>query len=147
MNAEKYFQTRNLYEILQITPKAKIQEVKKSYYKLARIFHPDRAADFEKNEACEKLNIIHNAYSILSDPMKKRMYDEGSNILFSKVTIAARWKHYLKPVDLEDIQTARNGYRGSNAEELDLIREFIAGNGSLTHLLNTIPFMRVEDED
>lgn len=120
MNAEKYFKTRNLYEILQISSEAEIQEgilccsfyslicsnllksqlqfpivltiaVKKSYYKLALLFHPDCVADHEKDEAPKKFNIIHNAYSILSDPIKKQMYDDGSNVLFSKVTQAVRW--------------------------------------------------------
>lgn len=121
-------------------------KVKKSYYKLARVFHPDRAAEHKKNEACEKFNIIHNAYSILSDPEKKQLYDSGSKVLFSNVTIAARWEHYLKPVDNNALEVARKKYRESNAEEEDIIREFKNGNGSLTHLLNTVPFMRVEDE-
>lgn len=79
--------------------------------------------------------------------MKKQSYDSGSNVLFSKVSIAARWENYLKTIDMKEIQAARDAYLGSNAEEGDLAREFVTGKGSLTHLLNTIPFMRVEDED
>lgn len=121
--------------------------VKKNYYKLARMFHPDRAAAHKRNEACEKFNIVHNAYSILSDPIKKQAYDAGSNVLFSNITVAARWENYLKPIDDDEIVAAQNEYRGSNEEEADLIREFKNANGSLTHLLNTMPFMRVEDEE
>lgn len=121
--------------------------MKKSYYKLALIYHLDRAIGDAKREASEKFNIIHNAYFILSDPTKKEMYDNGSNVLFSNVTIAARWENYLKPVSSEEMERAQEGYRGSKAEEVDLIREYVSGKGSLTYLLNTIPFMRVEDED
>lgn len=120
--------------------------MKKSYYKLARTFHPDRADAKEKHTACEKFNIVHNAYSILSDPLKKQLYDAGSNVLFSNITIAARWENYLKPIDVDEIGAARNKYCGSKDEEADLIREFKNGNGSLTHVLNTVPFMRMEDE-
>lgn len=120
--------------------------MKKSYYKLARIFHPDRADADDQHTACEKFNIIHNAYSILSDPIKKQSYDAGSDVLFCSITIAARWEKYLKPIEVDEIQAARNQYRGSKEEEADLIREFKNGNGSLTFLLNTIPFMRMEDE-
>lgn len=120
--------------------------MKKSYYNLARIYHPDRTAVHEKAEACAKFNIIHNAYAILSDPIKMSLYDGGSNVLFSNITIAARWENYVRPIDDGELCAARNKYNGSNEEEEDLIREFTLGNGSLIHLLNTIPFMRIEDE-
>lgn len=101
----------------------------------------------EKEEASSKFNIIHNAYSILSDPEKKQLYDNGSDILFTKTTTAAKWENYLKPLNEVDIDSARKAYQNSESEEIDLIREVVIGNGSLTHLLNTIPFMRAEDEN
>lgn len=120
--------------------------MKKSYYKLAKIFHPDRVAAHETNEACEKFNIIHTAYSILSDPIKKEQYDAGTNVLFSNITVAARWENYLKPLSVIEIEDARKAYRGSAAEEADLIRAFNDGKGSLTYILNSVPFTRAEDE-
>lgn len=120
--------------------------MKKSYYRLARIYHPDRVTGIAKVEAKEKFNIIHSAYSILSDSTKKSMYDNGSTVLFTKATIAAQWENFLKEVDDEDVNKARKNYQGSIAEKNDLIREFIAGKGSMNYLLNNIPFMRVEDE-
>lgn len=83
----------------------------------------------------------------MTDPDKKQLYDAGSDILFTKTTLAARWEHYLKPLREVDIQGARKAYQGSESEETDVIREFAIGNGSLTHLLNNIPFFRVEDEN
>lgn len=112
---------------------------------MARIYHPDRAKT-HLDEACEKFNIIHNAYSILSDPVKKKQYDNGTRVLFSNITVAARWENYLKPTDASEIEAARNRYCGSNEEKRDIIREFNNGKGSLIHLFNTIPYMRVEDE-
>lgn len=114
---------------------------------MARKYHPDRVAQGEKVEAAAKFNIIHNAYTILSDPVKKKQYDEGCDVLFTKTTIAAQWEHYLKPMKSNDIELARQAYQGSERKELDLIREFKIGNGSLTHIFNTMPFMRVEDEN
>lgn len=78
---------------------------------------------------------------------KKKSYDEGTDILFTKTSIAAQWEHYLKPMVNDDIETAKQKYQGSEREESDLIREFKIGNGSMTHLMNTIPFMRSEDEN
>lgn len=83
----------------------------------------------------------------MSDPEKKQLYDGGSDILFTKTTRSAQWEHYLKPLNDVDIESARKAYQNSESEEMDVIREFTAGNGSLTHLLNKIPFMRAEDEN
>lgn len=121
--------------------------MKKSYYKLAKIFHPDRVASNEKDEAREKFNIIHNAYSILSDAAKKKLYDSGANVLFTKATIAAKWEYYLKPITCDDINEACQNYQGSSSERIDLIRIFSTGNGSMTYVLNHLPFMRYEDEN
>lgn len=114
---------------------------------MALKYHPDRVNENQRKEAAAKFSIIHNAYSVLSDSEKKRQYDEGSDILFTKQTLAAQWENYLKPMDSNDIELAKLEYQGSEQENLDLIREFKNGNGSVTHLLNNIPFMRVEDEN
>lgn len=108
--------------------------------------HPDRVATEQREVAKEKFNIIHNAYSILTDASKKKLYDEGSSVLFTKATLSAQWENYLKPVSSADIDDAKKRYHGSSEEENDLIREFISGNGSMTHLLNNVTFMRMEDE-
>lgn len=124
-----------------------IISVKKSYYKLARLYHPDRVSSNEKDIAKEKFNIIHTAYAILSDATKKKMYDEGSQVMFTKATMAAQWENYLTPISANDIDSAKSKYHGSSMEKRDIIREFVAGNGSMTHMLNHIPFMRIEDEN
>lgn len=166
MTAQKLFGTRDLYEILQVNRSAQIHEsneymmlviffidfflfisVKKSYYKLSLAYHPDRVSDNEKEEASSKFCILHNAYSVLSDPEKKQLYDAGSDILFTKTTFSARWEHYLKPLNELDIESARKAYQCSESEEMDVIREFSIGNGSIRHLMNNIPFMRIEDEN
>lgn len=121
--------------------------MKKNYYRLARLYHPDRVAADQKIEAQEKFNIIHNAYSILSDASKKKKYDNGANVLFSKATVSAQWENFLKEINQVDIDNARKNYQGTEKERNDIIRECIAGNASLTHLLNNLPFMRVEDEN
>ncbi|KAI8975592.1 hypothetical protein BDF20DRAFT_914486 [Mycotypha africana] len=59
----------NLYRVLGLTSSASLEEVKKSYRKLAREYHPDK----NKNGA-EKFKEINDAYSILSDPERKRNY-------------------------------------------------------------------------
>lgn len=94
-----------------------------------------------------KFGILHNAYKILSNPETKEANDSGN---FKVVPISqqnSRWDHCVKTTNAEDIETARKNYQGSLKEENDIIRETIRGKGSMTHLFNEIPFMRVEDEN
>lgn len=121
--------------------------VKKGYYKLARLYHPDRVAADRVEGAKAKFKIIHNAYAILSNAEKKKQYDNGCDILFTKTTMAARWENFLKPIDSDAVEKARKVYQNSKMEKKDIALEFINGKGSLTHLLNNIPFMRIEDEN
>lgn len=120
--------------------------MKKQYYKLALKHHPDRVHSDNKKAANDQFNIIHQAYSILSSPEKKRKYDDGLDIFFSKATVSAHWESHLTIIEKADIERVQKNYQGSKKEEEEITREFIRGNGSLTHLMNTIPFMRVEDE-
>jgi len=61
------------YETLNVAPTAKLQEIKKSFRKLAMKYHPDKNKD---EGAQEKFQELSEAYAILSDPEKRREYDE-----------------------------------------------------------------------
>lgn len=121
--------------------------VKTNYYKLARVYHPDRVDVSEKSVANEKFNILHQAYLILANPETKKLYDAGdTHCLFVRPTIALKWEQYIKTIDSVEYESAQRKYQGSSKEENDIIREFVFGKGSITHLFNVIPFMRYEDE-
>ena len=61
------------YEILGITNDASHDDIKKSYRKLAKEYHPDKNQGDKQAE--EKFKEISEAYSTLSDPEKRAMYD------------------------------------------------------------------------
>ena len=67
---------KDYYEILGVSREATPQEIRKAYKKLAIKWHPDKHVD-DKKEAEEKFKEIAEAYSILSDPDKKKEYDTG----------------------------------------------------------------------
>lgn len=64
------------YKLLEINKDASPEEVKKSYNRLAKKWHPDKNLD-NKEEATEKFKQISEAYHILSDPEKREIYDNG----------------------------------------------------------------------
>jgi molecular chaperone DnaJ len=69
---------RDPYKALGVDKKASDEEIKKAYRKLARKHHPDANQGDEKSE--ERFKEIQEAYSILSDPEKRKAYDSGGGI-------------------------------------------------------------------
>ena len=70
---------RDYYQILGINRNATQPEIKKAYRKLALKYHPDRNSESEqtKKVAQRKFQDVSDAYSVLSDPKKKEMFDQG----------------------------------------------------------------------
>jgi DnaJ-class molecular chaperone len=66
---------KNYYDILGIAKDADENDIKKAYKKMAIKWHPDKNPN-NKEEAEEKFKEISDAYSILSDPSKKDIYDK-----------------------------------------------------------------------
>jgi curved DNA-binding protein len=71
-------QYKDYYETLAVPRGASDADIKKAFRKLARVYHPDVAKN--KKQAEEKFKEINEAYEVLSDPAKRKRYDElGAN--------------------------------------------------------------------
>jgi curved DNA-binding protein len=65
---------QDYYETLGVARAASSEEIKQAFRKLARLYHPDVAKNKIAGEA--KFKEINEAYEVLSDPEKRRRYDE-----------------------------------------------------------------------
>lgn len=65
----------SLYEVLGLSMGASVQEIKSAYRRMARVCHPDVAAIERKDSSVDEFMRIHAAYSTLSDPAKRAVYD------------------------------------------------------------------------
>jgi len=84
------------YEILGVDRNASPRDIKTAYRKLARKFHPDLNPN--DKDANRKFQQINEANEVLSDPEKRKKYDEHGN----------DWQH------AEDYQRARQSYDQSS---------------------------------
>jgi DnaJ-domain-containing protein 1 len=63
-----------LYDILEVSPKARPAVIRAAYRCLVQQYHPDRNADDPR--AAEQMYRINQAYSVLADPLQRARYDE-----------------------------------------------------------------------
>jgi curved DNA-binding protein len=72
---------KDYYDVLRVARDASGEEIKKAYRKLAHLHHPDVAKD--KTTADAKFRELNEANEVLSDPEKRRKYDQ----------LGANWNH------------------------------------------------------
>lgn len=130
--------SKSLYETLGVSENASADEIKKSYRKLARKYHPDINKD---ESAVEKFKEINAAYEVLSDKEKKAQYDQYGDQMFGGQNFHDFARGQGGGVDLDEILRqmfgsggggfggARGGFGGFGGPDLD------------TQARITVPFM------
>jgi molecular chaperone DnaJ len=73
---------RDYYEILEVERTVTIEEIKKSYRKLAVKYHPDKNPGDKAAE--EQFKELGEAYEVLSDPQKRSLYDQHGHAAFDR---------------------------------------------------------------
>jgi curved DNA-binding protein len=103
---------KDYYETLGVSRNASDAEIKKAFRKLAREHHPDVAKN--KKQAEEKFKEINEAYEVLSDPSKRKKYDQ----------LGPNWSNgadFRPPPGWEGFGGGTGGFagRGPRGEEFD----------------------------
>jgi len=87
------------YKVLGVDRGASIDDIKKAYRKLALKHHPDRNPS-DKKRSEEKFKEISEAYAVLTDPEKRKQYDEfGTDAFRQKFT----QEDIFRDFDINDI--------------------------------------------
>lgn len=122
--------SKNYYKILGISEKASAAEIKKSYRSLARKYHPDRNPD--QPDAEERFKAIQEAYDTLSDPKRRKKYDQFRKDPFQGFQTANGDNFYRAP-DGTYVRRSRS-HSNNSAEDI-----FGFGEGSgFTGFINRI---------
>lgn len=116
---------KDYYKILGVEKSASQADIKRSYRKLARKYHPDVS---KETDAEAKFKDVGEAYEVLKDPEKREAYDQlGSN-----------WKAgqegFKPPPDWEqNFDFGGGGYTQGNAHDYSSFFEDLFGGGGGTH--------------
>lgn len=104
MDPQNLTSQMDYYQLLGITKTATQSEIKKAYYKKAQIFHPDKN---KESDAEEKFKEVSEAYDVLSDEQKRKMYDlygkNGPPQTFDPFDMMGNMFHNNKPTRVQSI--------------------------------------------
>ncbi len=97
---------RDYYEVLGVGRDTSPEEIKKAYRRLAMKFHPDRVPAEGKAEAEERFKEISEAYEVLADEEKRKLYDAYGHTGVEQQVWGGQgfdWSRFTHTSDLEDI--------------------------------------------
>lgn len=116
--------SKDYYEILGVSEKASLDEIKKAYRSLALKYHPDRATQTDKKAAEEKFKEISEAYYVLQDEKRRAEYDKFRRGGYSSQFSGAQG------FDFEEILKHFTGFQGktSRARKKDYGAIFDSGD-------------------
>ncbi len=121
------------YKILDVSRTASPEEIQKAYRKLARKYHPDMNPD--DTAAKKKFQEIQKAYDVISDPEKRKLYDQfGSQFenIHPGAGAGGGGAGGPFPFDMEQLFGGRGGAGGFqfDGDLGDIFQQFTGGGGA-----------------
>lgn len=135
-DCQTYFQTEDLYEVLNVEKDAKNDQIKRAYRLLSLKVHPDHAEEDRKEESTRKFQILAKVYLILSDEDKRKIYDETGSTDDEEYEIEDRdwyayWRSLFPRITEDDIKSCLSEYKGSEEELSELKKYYLKFEGDL----------------
>ncbi|CAL8084324.1 unnamed protein product [Calicophoron daubneyi] len=150
---EKYFHCNDLYNVLGVKRDCKPEELRKAFYKMSLLHHPDRQAESAKEAATIRFQTLSKVYSLLSDHDKRAIYDESGvvddeDVLSSKTydDWVKYWELLFPRITTKQIDEYRAKYRDSEEELNDLVEIYQRSNGNMDVILESLLFSSDSDE-
>jgi DnaJ-class molecular chaperone len=117
--------SKDLYVVLGLPQGASREDIRKAYRMLARKYHPDANPSDASTE--ERFKEVQRAYEILSDPKKRREYDEAQLRTSSRAESDPGRAHSTRArVRRESGTSGRGGRSTSSRDLLDFVRRLVA---------------------
>ena len=160
------------YEVLAIERTATADQVKSAYRKAALKNHPgtdhhilfhtsdfsltsylDKVSEDKKTEAHEKFQQIAFAYAILSDPLRRKRYDETGSTSESIIdSDGFSWSDYYREqfrdaINDDAIEKFAKQYKGSDEEKDDLLAAYEKYKGNMDGVYESVMCSSVLDDD
>jgi molecular chaperone DnaJ len=124
---------RDYYQVLGLGRNASEEEIKKAYRQLARQYHPD-VSKLDRKTAEEKFKELSEAYEVLADSEKKRLYDSYGHVGVSGQFREGsfNWGDFSHFGDLRDIfsDLGAFGFGGAGFGDNTFDMAFGRGNGA-----------------
>ena len=141
------------YEVLGLERTASPDQIKSAYRKTALKTHPDKVAEDKKDEANAKFQQVAFAYAVLSDPTRRKRYDETGSTSEAVVdSDGFSWSDYYREqyrdaISEDAIKQFAAKYKGSDEEKDDILAVYEEFEGDMDKVYETVMLSDVLEDD